>query len=195
MENILKEKLCGKCNKLLPIDRFYTHKARKDGYQSDCKICQKTSYPVTFQCTECKNSFQIGHRNIKNRKTKICSKCLNAYRTKKWQEGSFYKTYKHRTFSQKGYLYLQDETVLHHYKLAHRKTMEEHLGRSLVKSEIVHHIDGNRLNNDIKNLYLTNGKGHSKAHRTLQLISYSLVEKGIIQFDDTVGEYKLILPE
>lgn len=37
---------------------------------------------------------------------------------------------------------------------AHRVIMERHLGRPLAPSEIVHHIDGNILNNDISNLEL-----------------------------------------
>jgi hypothetical protein len=36
----------------------------------------------------------------------------------------------------------------------HRLVMAEHLGRPLLPSETVHHIDGNRANNDIVNLQL-----------------------------------------
>lgn len=43
--------------------------------------------------------------------------------------------------------------------------MEEHLGRKLVKGEIVHHIDKNRENNDISNLMLFPTKeAHTRYH-------------------------------
>jgi len=40
------------------------------------------------------------------------------------------------------------------YVLEHRLVMEKHLGRYLEPHEHVHHIDGNRANNTLKNLEL-----------------------------------------
>jgi hypothetical protein len=42
--------------------------------------------------------------------------------------------------------------------------MQQHLGRKLLKEEIVHHIDHNKLNNDISNLCLMTRKEHDKMH-------------------------------
>lgn len=39
--------------------------------------------------------------------------------------------------------------------LEHRKIMEDHLGRKLTKSEVVHHINGNNADNRLENLELT----------------------------------------
>ena len=50
------------------------------------------------------------------------------------------------------------------YIREHRIVMEKHLGRKLINSEEVHHIDGNGLNNDISNLMIISNK-----HRHLQL--------------------------
>ncbi len=36
--------------------------------------------------------------------------------------------------------------------LEHRWVMEQHLGRKLLPNEEIHHIDGNKRNNDIANL-------------------------------------------
>jgi hypothetical protein len=47
---------------------------------------------------------------------------------------------------------------------AHRRVMEEHLGRPLKRSEIVHHIDGDRHNNSIENLQLMTQSDHIKLH-------------------------------
>jgi len=42
--------------------------------------------------------------------------------------------------------------------------MERHLGRRLNRDEAVHHIDGNRDNNDIDNLRLMTNSEHAKLH-------------------------------
>jgi hypothetical protein len=45
------------------------------------------------------------------------------------------------------------------YIAKHRLVMEEKLGRYLNKEELVHHIDGNKLNNSPENLEIVNGTG------------------------------------
>ncbi len=53
----------------------------------------------------------------------------------------------------------------HNRKAEHRLVMERHLGRELSPNEIVHHIDGNKLNNDISNLVITTRSKHIEEHR------------------------------
>ena len=60
-----------------------------------------------------------------------------------------------------GYWVLNDGS----YKaLAHRKIMERHLGRMLRKDEVVHHINGNPLDNRIENLQVMTQPEHVKLH-------------------------------
>ena len=47
----------------------------------------------------------------------------------------------------------------------HRHIMEEKLGRKLLPTEIVHHIDGNKLNNDPSNLMLMSRAAHARLHK------------------------------
>jgi len=48
----------------------------------------------------------------------------------------------------------------------HRHIMEKHLKRPLLSSEIIHHINGNKLDNNIKNLVLISRSEHAKHHHS-----------------------------
>ncbi len=50
------------------------------------------------------------------------------------------------------------------YVFEHRLIMEKRLGRPLKPSEKVHHIDGNKQNNDPKNLFLTTAGDHKSGY-------------------------------
>lgn len=53
----------------------------------------------------------------------------------------------------------------------HVVKMEERIGRRLREDENVHHIDGNRQNNDENNLALLTRSGHARLHRLLDAAS------------------------
>lgn len=73
----------------------------------------------------------------------------------------------------------------------HRSKMEEKLGRKLESSEIVHHIDGDKSNDDIENLYLCDSiSEHTLLHDSLENMALELVRKGKISFDKKEGKYK-----
>lgn len=51
-----------------------------------------------------------------------------------------------------------------HGRHIHRVIAEQMIGRPLVKGEIVHHIDGNKHNNDPSNLQVMTQSEHMKLH-------------------------------
>lgn len=54
------------------------------------------------------------------------------------------------------------------YVLLHRLIMENHIGRLLRENEVVHHIDGNKINNKIENLMLLTNSEHSRLHSEMR---------------------------
>ena len=65
-----------------------------------------------------------------------------------------------RTIGQ-GYAYIRQGSG---YIAEHRLVLERKLGRSLTSDEVVHHKDGNRLNNKTDNLKLITAAEHAKRH-------------------------------
>ena len=55
---------------------------------------------------------------------------------------------------------------------------------TLLKSDLVHHIDGDKTNNNPNNLFICKSKAiHQDIHTQLEELSMILVQAGVIQFD------------
>ncbi len=54
------------------------------------------------------------------------------------------------------------------YVSEHRLVMEKHIDRYLVDDEVVHHIDEDKLNNNIENLQLMSLGEHSTLHHEIR---------------------------
>ncbi|WP_461248151.1 HNH endonuclease [Treponema sp. R6D11] len=78
----------------------------------------------------------------------------------------------------------------------HIEIIEKHIGRSLKKPELVHHIDCDKGNNELSNLWLCGSVGeHSKAHRSLEKLLPILIRDGIVSFNRENGIYELCKKE
>ena len=77
------------------------------------------------------------------------------------------------------------------YVYEHTLVIEKNMGILPNKNEVIHHIDTNKLNNDIENLIICNNKEHTMIHRSIELLVEPLLERKIIFFDKDEKKYKL----
>ena len=75
------------------------------------------------------------------------------------------------------------------YVFEHTLNYEKATGFLPGKNEVLHHIDLDKHNNSIENLYLCNNKKHLQIHRQIEKLIKPLMESGKIIFID--GEYIL----
>jgi hypothetical protein len=73
----------------------------------------------------------------------------------------------------------------------HTMVMEKHLNRSLVKGEVVHHIDGDKANNDLNNLQVMTVKEHNNCHAKNDALIMKLFKEGIINYSRENKQYFL----
>lgn len=78
------------------------------------------------------------------------------------------------------------------YRLIHKLVAQVIKGDYLNDFERVHHIDGDKTNNNPDNLYICESTAtHRDIHTQLEIISMSLVRAGIIQFDHDSASYHM----
>ena len=78
------------------------------------------------------------------------------------------------------------------YRLLHKLVAQVKDDGYLSKHDLVHHVDGDKTNNNPDNLFVCHSKAiHQDIHTQLEELSMTLVKAGVIQFDHKRGKYHL----
>lgn len=204
-------KKCCYCNNEKETSEFGKDKNSKDGLSYRCKKCnneiarKRKKKKIIFKCNSCGKEKVVNYQDSKKRKTQYCSNCFSKETQKGIKRPQFSNENSGRWgggeyISSDGYKMIKCEGSYHPsgrqlYKKEHIIVYEEHLGRKIktqkgYMGEQVHHIDGNKLNNNIDNLILCNDtREHKTIHCQLEKISYYLVEIGVIKFNKDSKKY------
>lgn len=127
------------------------------------------------QCAECGKSFYLSQSRISRRTVNCCSKeCSVEYNRKRASvfckqinpvrmteaiADKISKSHRQNHPRTKGYKTVRGG------RHEHRVVAEQKIGRPLKPGEVVHHIDGNKMNNSPENLMvLANTAEHNKLH-------------------------------
>lgn len=128
-----------------------------------------------IKCAYCQKDFEIRLCYLKRKQVHCCSvSCAYYYRLYNPDDslGTQKRTgvkRKHKyswTVDKDGYIWFN--RGIYKNRFLHRVVMEYYLKRPLLRSECIHHIDGNRLNNNIGNLLIVTISEHKRIHDKLR---------------------------
>ena len=163
-----------------------------------CKVC-KEEFEGHIQQIYCSNRCKCRSKMNKcltcgkliSNMGKKCTSCAHG--------GSLAHQWKGGRTMMSGYVMVREHEFVpnsgvQHYICEHRLNMQLHLGRKLIKDEIVHHIDFIRDNNKIDNLWLCTKSSHKTMEKTIFELIQPLMERKMIKFNKETGAYSLTTP-
>lgn len=146
------------------MKRHYNAKFNIEIEKEICSLYQESVFNNSMYLArkyKCQNNTIINILRFYNIKVRNGSECQIDLRT-----GKNHPMYKGGNISRNGYkrIYINKKIIQEH-----RYIMELHIGRKLLPSEIVHHINHNKLDNRLENLQLTTRSKHKKMHNDIGL--------------------------
>jgi len=136
-------------------------------------------YFIRTVCGSCGNEVFAHRSNFTRSKQSFCSgECKKA--------GAPRLGRKFKRGSGEGYvlLYRPDHPYARKgYVAEHRLVVEASIGRVLLPTELVHHIDCNKQNNELENLIVCSFDEHNHAHASLEKCVMRLLKGGTLFFD------------
>ena len=191
------------------VSTTYKRKNKKTGEKIDSYIRTKTVYYLL--CDNCDKSFTrlkgVMHES-RLKYNHICKKCgpsasskigQKVYRANRLKETPIGTVRNRKGKSAYPVIFLGygDDNYTRNdssgWARHHTYVMEHQLNRKMKKGEIVHHIDGDRTNNNIDNLVLMTVAEHNKCHATSEEIIFEMVKQNLVIFDRRTNSYKLRL--
>ena len=201
MENQMK--VCSKCKNTKSEKEFGRDSYAPDGLKYQCKECvnsapKKPRKKVDFTCESCGITKKIDYYSSKRRQTNFCLNCI----AKETQTGIRKPRGDSSYISTDGYKMIKcdgdyDQSGRTRYRREHVLVMEDHVARRLKtqqgrNGEQVHHIDGDKLNNEIDNLLLCmDTSEHKNVDCQLHELAFELVRNKVITFNKETEEYKI----
>lgn len=163
---------CNGCGKSMLV---YKHRFDSGRGRNCSKECQFKSQErkILKKCAICEKDLILQKSRSKN-KRHYCSKPCRLEGMRRFDSKRIIDTIKQRkridklllgkrgkSISYDGYYWFSNKKI-------HRHIMEQHIGRKLLPTEIVHHINGDKLDNRIENLQIVSRSEHNKIHGFLK---------------------------
>ena len=160
---------------------------------------------VSVICESCKTEYEITKQSFNRKKTNFCRSCcskstqkgikrpqFSSNKSKRWNGGEY--------VSSDGYIMVKVsdsflESGRQLYKRKHILIYESFLGREMITKkggggEQIHHLDGDKQNNNIENLFLcSDSVDHRLLHGSLEQVAFKLVKSGLIKFNKKLKKY------
>jgi hypothetical protein len=166
---------------------------------------QRTKTITHWECDECGEHFTKIRNGKYNKESKsYCKNCIETHGINKLAGKAGYESKIKNKFEPRVGNIIKDKQGYkeiyigknYPYRQGGYRTIREHvyvmecfLNRALTENEIVHHIDGDKQNNNIDNLFLTSVQTHNELHAKSEHIIFELYKKGIVKFDRTIARY------
>jgi hypothetical protein len=172
----------------------------------ECRNCGKQFVSVksknaSFCSSKCSNEFFTGLNHVRWRpeEEKVCLFCGNIFKAKRnWERKKSYCSYECCVADREkvgwprsvaigekevwgdGYVYVKTENG---WVAEHKLVAEKMIGRVLNPNEIVHHKNGNTVNNSEGNLLVVTRKEHMEIHARAELIGLQIMAAENYRFD------------